>query len=34
MPDLSVFPITKRWPAQHPGRLQLKTQPTPNGVKV
>jgi GST-like protein len=34
MPDLSVFPITKRWPAQHPGRLQLYSLPTPNGVKV
>jgi GSH-dependent disulfide-bond oxidoreductase len=29
MSDLSAFPITKRWPAQHPDRL-----PTPNGVKV
>jgi GST-like protein len=34
MPDLSAFPITKRWPAQHPGRLQLYSFPTPNGVKV
>jgi GST-like protein len=34
MPDLSVFPITKRWPAQHPDRLQLYSLPTPNGVKV
>src|SRR6187431_534661 len=23
MPDLSAFPITKRWPASHPDRLQL-----------
>jgi GST-like protein len=34
MPDLSAFPITRRWPAQHPGRLQLYSLPTPNGVKV
>jgi len=34
MPDLSAFPITKRWPAQHPERLQLYSVPTPNGVKV
>src|SRR5215813_12810002 len=34
MPDLSTFPITKRWPAQHPDRLQLYSFPTPNGVKV
>ncbi|HLH86916.1 MAG TPA: glutathione S-transferase N-terminal domain-containing protein [Xanthobacteraceae bacterium] len=34
MPDLSGFPITKRWPAQHPDRLQLYSLPTPNGVKV
>ncbi len=34
MPDLSAFPITKRWPAQHPDRLQLYSLPTPNGVKV
>ncbi len=34
MPDLSKFPITKRWPAQHPDRLQLYSLPTPNGVKV
>ncbi|MCF7203240.1 glutathione S-transferase N-terminal domain-containing protein [Pseudomonas oligotrophica] len=34
MTDLSVFPITRRWPAQHPGRLQLYSLPTPNGVKV
>jgi len=31
---LSSFPITKRWPAQHPDRLQLYSLPTPNGVKV
>jgi GST-like protein len=34
MSDLSAFPITKRWPAQHPDRLQLYSLPTPNGVKV
>ena len=34
MPDLSVFQITKRWPAKHPDRLQLYSLPTPNGVKV
>src|SRR6478752_7175666 len=34
MSDLSAFPITKRWPAQHPDRLQLYGLPTPNGVKV
>lgn len=34
MPDLSSFPITKRWPAQHPDLLQLYSLPTPNGVKV
>jgi len=32
--DLSSFPITKRWPAKHPDRLQLYSLPTPNGVKV
>ncbi len=34
MADLSAFPITKKWPAQHPDRLQLYSLPTPNGVKV
>jgi GSH-dependent disulfide-bond oxidoreductase len=34
MSDLSAFPITKRWPARHPYRLQLYSLPTPNGVKV
>ena len=34
MTDLSAFPITTRWPAQHPDRLQLYSLPTPNGVKV
>ena len=34
MTDLSAFAITKKWPAQHPDRLQLYSLPTPNGVKV
>ncbi len=34
MTDLSQFPITKKWPARHPDRLQLYSLPTPNGVKV
>jgi GST-like protein len=34
MNALSEFPITKRWPAQHPERLQLYSVPTPNGVKA
>jgi GST-like protein len=34
VPHLSDFPVTKRWPAQHPERLQLYSLPTPNGVKV
>ncbi|WP_337266206.1 glutathione binding-like protein [Oryzifoliimicrobium ureilyticus] len=34
MSDLSIFPITQRWPAQHPDRIQLYSLPTPNGVKV
>ena len=31
---LDVFPITRKWPALHPERLQLYSLPTPNGVKV
>jgi GST-like protein len=34
MTDLSSFPITSKWPAQHPDRLQLYSLPTPNGIKV
>jgi len=34
MTDLSAFPITARWPAQHPDRIQLYSLNTPNGVKV
>jgi GST-like protein len=34
MTDLSQFPLTKRWPAQHPDRIQLYSLNTPNGVKA
>ena len=34
MTDLTAFAITKKWPAQHPDRIQLYSLPTPNGVKV
>ena len=34
MDNLSAFPITQKWPAQHPEVLQLYSLPTPNGVKV
>lgn len=34
MNSLSDFPITAKWPARHPERLQLYSLPTPNGVKV
>jgi GSH-dependent disulfide-bond oxidoreductase len=34
MTELSRFPITQKWPAQHPDLLQLYSLPTPNGVKV
>ena len=34
MINLSDFPVTRKWPAQHPERLQLYSLPTPNGVKV
>ena len=34
MTSLADFPITRRWPAKHPDRLQLYSLPTPNGVKV
>ncbi|HEX3944869.1 MAG TPA: glutathione S-transferase N-terminal domain-containing protein [Rhizomicrobium sp.] len=34
MSDLSAFPITQRWPANEPDKLQLYSTPTPNGVKV
>ena len=34
MTALSDFAITRKWPAQHPDRIQLYSLPTPNGVKV
>ncbi|RZN17325.1 glutathione S-transferase N-terminal domain-containing protein [Bradyrhizobium sp. Leo121] len=34
MPNFADFPITRRWPAKYPDRLQLYSLPTPNGVKV
>lgn len=34
MTRLSDFPITSRWPAAHPERIQLYSLNTPNGVKV
>ena len=32
--DLADHPIFRRWPAEHPDRIQLFSFPTPNGVKV
>ena len=32
--DLASFPITSKWPARYPDRIQLYSLPTPNGVKV
>ena len=34
MADLAEYPITRRWPAQHPDRIQLYSLNTPNGVKA
>ena len=34
MTTLADFPVSQRWPAQHPQKLQLYSLPTPNGVKV
>jgi len=34
MTNLSDFPITAKWPAQHPEHIQLYSLPTPNGIKV
>ncbi len=34
MSALDRFPVTKKWPARHPERLQLYSLPTPNGVKA
>ena len=31
---LADFPITAKWPAAHPERIQLYSLPTPNGVKA
>jgi GST-like protein len=31
---LQAHPISRKWPARHPDRLQLYSLPTPNGVKV
>jgi GST-like protein len=31
---LADFPITRKWPARYPDRIQLYSLPTPNGVKV
>ena len=32
--QLKDFSVTRKWPAQHPERIQLYSLPTPNGVKV
>ncbi len=32
--DFAAHPISTRWPAQHPDRIQLYSFPTPNGVKA
>lgn len=34
MNPLDAFPVTRRWPARHPDRIQLYSLPTPNGVKA
>ncbi|HEX6397858.1 MAG TPA: glutathione S-transferase N-terminal domain-containing protein [Steroidobacteraceae bacterium] len=34
MAALDSFAITRKWPAQHPDRIQLYSLPTPNGVKA
>jgi GST-like protein len=34
MASLDDFPITQRWPARHPDRIQLYSLNTPNGVKA
>ena len=34
MPALTDFPLTARWAARHPERIQLYSLNTPNGVKV
>ncbi|MBV2360285.1 glutathione S-transferase N-terminal domain-containing protein [Thalassococcus sp. CAU 1522] len=32
--DIATHPISRRWPARHPDRIQLYSFPTPNGVKA
>ena len=34
MQPLEQFPVSRKWPAAHPDRIQLYSLPTPNGVKV
>ena len=34
MKKLEDFPVTRKWPARHPDRIQLYSLPTPNGVKA
>lgn len=34
MNDLSSFPVTRKWPPEHPDRIQLYAVPSPNGVKA
>jgi GST-like protein len=34
MRTLADFPITRKWPAAHPDRIQLYSLNTPNGIKV
>jgi GST-like protein len=34
MTQLDAFPITKKWPPQHPDRIQLYAVNSPNGVKA
>src|SRR3954471_11011411 len=34
MPQLTDFPITRKWPPRFPDRIQLYSLNTPNGVKA
>ena len=34
MSKLADFPVTQKWPARYPERIQLYSLPTPNGVKA
>jgi GST-like protein len=34
MASLDSFPITRKWPAKYPDRIQLYSLTTHNGVKV